>query len=45
MVMRNELALPFDNIDAFKADISHVVYLLLGPPSIDITSFCFLNIQ
>jgi len=41
MEMSNELTLPFDSIDTFRADISHVICIVLGPPSIDIMSFCF----
>lgn len=34
----NERTLPFVITDSFKVDMSNIVYMLLGPPSIDITS-------
>jgi hypothetical protein len=38
MEASNERTLPFVITDSFKIDISNMLYMLLGPPSIDITS-------
>jgi hypothetical protein len=38
MEASNERTLPFAMTESFEMFISYVVYMLLGPPSIDITS-------